>query len=71
MNQTTTRSSVLLHFTDQHRIDTISNLGNSVEAMRFDRCYTPTAIRSPARASLLTGVLPFGHNPIANVKSNV
>jgi len=29
--------------------------------MRFDRAYTPNAICSPARASLMTGLLPHNH----------
>src|SRR5699024_12878440 len=38
---------------------------------RFDRWYTPTAICTPARASVLTGAAPFRHKPLANYERNV
>ena len=38
---------------------------------RFDRWYTPTAICTPARASLLTGQAPFRHKLLANYERNV
>ncbi len=38
---------------------------------RFDRWYTPTAICTPARASLLTGQAPFRHKVLANAERNV
>ena len=31
------------------------------ESVRFSRCYTPNAICSPARASLMTGLYPSTH----------
>jgi arylsulfatase A-like enzyme len=56
--------------TDQHRVDTLGCYGNEVcqtpaldrlaaRGVRFGRAFTPTATCTPARASLLTGVLPF------------
>ncbi|GGT02525.1 hypothetical protein GCM10010271_00250 [Streptomyces kurssanovii] len=42
-----------------------------VEATRFDRWYTPTAICTPARASLLTGQAPFRPKLLANHGRNV
>ena len=33
----------------------------AAESIRFGRCYTPNAICSPARASLMTGVYPSTH----------
>jgi len=57
--------NVLVIMTDQHRTDTIGCLGNPhartpvIDAMgetgfAFTNCFTPTAICTPARASLLT-----------------
>lgn len=37
----------------------------------FRRAYTPTAICTPARASLITGVRPHRHNLLANYERNV
>ncbi|MAE63877.1 MAG: hypothetical protein CMJ18_06350 [Phycisphaeraceae bacterium] len=33
----------------------------AARGMRLDRCYTPTPVCSPARASLMTGLLPHNH----------
>ncbi|NUR97250.1 MAG: sulfatase-like hydrolase/transferase, partial [Kribbellaceae bacterium] len=68
--------------TDQHRVDTLGAYGNSLGSTpnldelartgtRFDRWYTPTAICTPARASLLTGQAPFRHKLLANYERNV
>jgi arylsulfatase A-like enzyme len=68
--------------TDQHRVDTLGAYGNRLAATpvldelsrtgtRFDRWYTPTAICTPARASLLTGQAPFRHKLLANHERNV
>ena len=68
--------------TDQHRVDTLGAYGNQKAATpvldelartgtRFDRWYTPTAICTPARASLLTGAAPFRHKLLANHERNV
>src|SRR5215211_3303270 len=76
------RHNVLFLFTDQQRLDTLGCYGNEVcrtpavdslatEGVRFDQCYTPTAICTPARASLLTGLLPFEHALLANYERNV
>ncbi|MEQ7127108.1 sulfatase-like hydrolase/transferase [Actinopolymorpha sp. B11F2] len=76
------RSNVLLLMTDQHRLDTLGCYGNEVcetpaldglaaSGTRFEHCYTPTAICTPARATLLTGVLPFRHTLLANYERNV
>lgn len=82
MREAPTRSNILLLVTDQHRVDTIGCYGNPVcetpaldslaaAGTCFDQCYTPTAICTPARASLLTGVLPFRHKLLANFERNV
>jgi arylsulfatase A-like enzyme len=68
--------------TDQHRVDTLGAYGNQLArtpvldelartGTRFDRWYTPTAICTPARASLLTGQAPFRHKLLANHERNV
>jgi arylsulfatase A-like enzyme len=72
----------LFLMTDQHRVDTLGAYGNRLartphldrlagEGTRFDRWYTPTAICTPARASLLTGQAPFRHKVLANHERNV
>ncbi|KAB8164664.1 sulfatase-like hydrolase/transferase [Streptomyces sp. 3MP-14] len=74
--------NVLFLMTDQHRVDTLGCYGNPTVATphldrlaasgtRFDRFYTPTAICTPARASLLTGQAPFRHRLLANQERNV
>ncbi|MET3768208.1 arylsulfatase A-like enzyme [Marisediminicola sp. UYEF4] len=75
-------SNILFLMTDQHRVDTLGAYGNRLAATpvldelartgtRFDRWYTPTAICTPARASLLTGQAPFRHKVLANHERNV
>ena len=76
------RRNVLLLVTDQHRVDTLGCYGNTTcetpaldvlasAGTRFDLAFTPTAICTPARASLVTGVHPFRHKLLANVERNV
>lgn len=76
------RRNVLFLMTDQHRVDTIGAYGGpgartpvldqlAATGARFDRWYTPTAICTPARASLLTGQAPFRHRLLANAERNV
>lgn len=76
------QANILLLMTDQHRVDTLGCYGNQVcqtpaldglaaRGTRFDNAFTPTAICTPARASLLTGVLPFRHTLLANYERNV
>lgn len=75
-------SNILFLMTDQHRADTLGAYGNDLAVTpvldelartgtRFDRWYTPTAICTPARASLLTGQAPFRHRVLANHERNV
>ncbi len=75
-------SNILFLMTDQHRADTLGAYGNRLAVTpvldelartgtRFDRWYTPTAICTPARASLLTGQAPFRHKVLANHERNV
>lgn len=74
--------NILFLMTDQHRVDTLGAYGATAgrtpaldalaaEGTRFDRWYTPTAICTPARASLLTGQAPFRHRVLANHERNV
>jgi arylsulfatase A-like enzyme len=74
--------NMLFLMTDQHRVDTLGAYGNPAgitpvldelarTGTRFDRWYTPTAICTPARASLLTGQAPFRHRLLANYERNV
>ncbi len=74
--------NILFLMTDQHRADTLGAYGNphgttpvldelARTGTRFDRWYTPTAICTPARASLLTGAAPFRHKVLANHERNV
>ncbi|MGF0116280.1 sulfatase-like hydrolase/transferase [Promicromonospora sp. Marseille-Q5078] len=75
-------TNVLFLMTDQHRADTLGAYGNALArtpvldalaagGTRFDRWYTPTAICTPSRASLLTGQAPFRHRVLANHERNV
>ena len=74
--------NVLVLMTDQHRVDTIGCLGNphaqtpnidqlGEDGFAFTNCFTPTAICTPARASLMTGKLPLKHQVLANPEWNI
>lgn len=74
--------NILFLFTDQQRADTLGCYGNAVcrtpnvdrlaaEGVRFSQGYTPTSICTPARASILTGVMPHKHRLLANFERNV
>ncbi|HEX2915714.1 MAG TPA: sulfatase-like hydrolase/transferase [Chloroflexia bacterium] len=74
--------NILYLMTDQQRVDSLGCYGNPIiktpaldslasQGTRFDQCYTPTAICTPARATLLTGLLPFRHALVANYERNV
>lgn len=73
--------NILFLMTDQQRTDTLGCYGNTTghtphldalaaRGTTFDRAYTPTAICTPARASLLTGLQPFEHGLLANYEWN-
>jgi len=65
------RPNIVLITSDQHRGDCFGFEGRSVktphldalalEGTHFSRCITPNAVCQPARASLLTGLLPRTH----------
>jgi arylsulfatase A-like enzyme len=72
------KPNILLLVTDQQRWDTVAAYGlNDIcrtpnidhlaeRGVRFDNAFTPTAICSPARASLYTGVYPHKHGVTGN-----
>ena len=66
------RPNIVLILTDQQRFDSLASNGNAIchtpatdrlarEGMSFQHAFTPTALCSPARASLLTGLYPHNH----------
>ena len=70
--------NILMLVTDQERSDVLGCYGNTrvrtpnidrlaAEGVRFETCLAPTAICSPARASLLTGLYPHGHGILNNI----
>jgi arylsulfatase A-like enzyme len=76
------KMNILMLMTDQHRVDTLGCYGNPIcqtptidsiaeSGTRFSQWYTPTAICTPARASLFTGYAPFRHKLLANQERNV
>ena len=71
------KPNILIFLCDQLRIDLLTCYGESVartphitalaqDACVFERAYTPSAICSPARASLLTGLYPHSHHMFNN-----
>ncbi len=71
------RPNVLVFFCDQLRIDLLGAYGGGLvrtpnldalagESVVFERAYTPCAICSPARASLMTGLYPHAHHMFNN-----
>ena len=71
------RSNVLVFLCDQLRIDLLGCYGGTLvrtpnfdalaaDGVLFERSYTPTAICSPARASLLTGLYAHEHHMFNN-----
>ena len=71
------KQNVVVFFCDQLRLDILSCYGGSIvntpnlqkladESIVFEEAYTPTAICSPARASLLTGLYAHNHHMFNN-----
>jgi len=69
--------NILLFLSDQQRRDFLGAYGHNLvrtphvdrlaqEGTRFDMAFTPSAICSPARTSLFTGLLPHQHGIITN-----
>ena len=74
--------NIIFLMTDQHSVSTLGAYGNpmvqtpaldrlAATGTRFANAFTPTAICTPARASLLTGAAPFRHKLLANYERNV
>ena len=70
--------NILFLLTDQQRFDSLSCNGAPVcrtpavdkiaaTGMRFTKAYTPIALCSPARGSLLTGLYPHNHGQLSNM----
>ena len=71
------RPNILMIVTDQERSDVLGCYGSAIcqtprldrlasEGVRFETCLAPTAICSPSRASLLTGLYPHSHGILNN-----
>jgi len=71
------KPNILIFFCDQLRLDLLGCYGGRLvrtpnidalarDSIVFDRAYTPTAVCSPARASLLTGLYPHSHHMYTN-----
>lgn len=76
------RRNILFLFTDQQRLDLLGTYGNpliktphldalAARGTRFDQAYTCTAVCTPARASLLTGMWPHNHHILANLEASL
>ena len=70
--------NILFLLTDQQRYDSLSCNGASIcrtpavdeiaaQGTRFTNAYTPIALCSPARGSLLTGLYPHNHGQLSNM----
>ena len=70
------RPNILLITSDQHRADCYGFEGRNIktpyldrmaaEGTRFSNCITPNVVCQPARASILTGLLPLSHGVYDN-----
>ena len=74
---TESKPNVLIFLCDQLRIDLLTCYQETLvrtphitdlagDSCLFERAYTPLALCSPARASLLTGLYPHGHHMFNN-----
>ena len=70
--------NILFLLTDQQRFDSLGCNGAPIcrtpaideiaeTGMRFTNAYTPIALCSPARGSLLTGLYPHNHGQLSNM----
>ena len=75
------KKNILFLLTDQQRYDTLSCNGSSQcktpyidevakEGTNFSYAYTPIALCSPSRGSILTGLFPHNHGQLTNVGDN-
>ncbi|MGE3245567.1 MAG: sulfatase [Beijerinckiaceae bacterium] len=68
--------NILIITSDQHRFDCFGHMGRSIKTPHFDRlaasgtrfdaAITPNVVCQPARASILTGLLPLTHGVYDN-----
>lgn len=80
-DETSRPDNILFLMTDQHSLSALGSYNDAISTpnldrladagARFDHTFTPTAICTPARASLLTGAAPFRHKLLANYERNV
>ncbi len=72
---------IIFFLTDEQRIDTLGCYGNRVcrtpnidriarDGVAFTRGYTPCAVCTPARASLISGVMPHTHHLFTNFRAD-
>lgn len=70
--------NIVIIMTDQQRRDTLGCYGNAFtptpcldrlagEGVRFENCFTPLSLCTPARATMWTGALPHQHRIWSNV----
>ena len=75
---TNQRPNILFLLSDQHRFDALSCYGAPIcrtpaldslaeSGIRLSHAFTPTALCSPARAALLTGLYPHNNGQLANM----
>ncbi|MBV7330574.1 sulfatase-like hydrolase/transferase [Chloroflexi bacterium TSY] len=75
---TNQRPNILFLFSDQHRFDALGCSGAQIcrtpaldslaeSGLRFTHAFTPTALCSPARAALLSGLYPHNNGQLANM----
>ena len=75
---TSQRPNILFLLSDQHRFDAMGCAGAPIcrtpaldslaeSGMHFTHAFTPTALCSPARAALLTGLYPHNNGQLANM----
>ncbi|MBT4498290.1 MAG: sulfatase-like hydrolase/transferase, partial [Gemmatimonadetes bacterium] len=71
------RPSILLIFTDQHRLSAVGCYGETVcrtpnidrlaaQGVRFETAYTTCPVCSPARGTVMTGLYPHAHGICSN-----
>lgn len=71
------RANILFLFTDMQRYDSLGCNGSicktpaideiASQGMNFKKAYTPIALCSPARGSVITGLYPHNHGQLANL----
>ena len=75
-------TNVVVLLTDQQALHSIGAYGSKIcrtpnidalanDGIRFTRAYTPCALCTPARASLLTGLYPHKHGAIHNTGTHL